>query len=159
MTGFAWARSLTFHDPSHTCVADRELFITVHTLSCAMGSSNSGSDDSVHMAPHITFHDPAHAVATHREMHPEGSISLAIMRTINNTVLITVTITHQANASSHAPVAPELHYPRASLSPARPRHNPLSTHETSRTAVLGKGLYKESMLSPLWSPPIRADFL
>ena len=29
----------------------------------------------------------------------------------------------------------------------------LSTHDTSRTALLGKGLYKESMLSELCSPP------
>ena len=126
MTGFARARSLTCHDPGHTCVADREFFITAHKLPCAMGSSNSGSDDSVHMAPHITFHGPAHTVATHRELHLRSSISLAIMRTINNTILITVTITHKANGSSQAPVAPELYYPRACLSPARPRQNHLS---------------------------------
>ena len=36
---------------------------------------------------------------------------------------------------------------------AKSKNHLLSTHETSRTALLGKGLYKESMLSELWSPP------
>ena len=52
--------------------------------------------------------------------------------------------------------------PRTSLSPGlliagEAETQPcLSTHDTSRTAVLGKGLYKESMLSQLWSPPQKA---
>ena len=44
--GFAWARNLPFHDPSHTVVPHREL----------------------RMAPPLTFHDPSHTFVPRREL-------------------------------------------------------------------------------------------
>ena len=57
MPALRWARSLTFHDPSHTFATHRELQLRPRC---------PGSDGPVASL----FHDPSHTFATHRELQP-----------------------------------------------------------------------------------------